>query len=602
MRLNIYKVLFLVQLLLAVNILAADKNGIYELKAKDLGIRLTDPGISIDSVVKNSREDKWMTLDNPPGAFDYIHKNNLWIKIKIPDKRWNDFSFCMHSYLNGFEVYRDGKVIYKYGNLADSSNFEYYKWHVFSVDTSKKSEYLIIRIPLKTISFLGSVVVKYFGEKAALEELVIQHLKDFYKESIKEVILGIILLFISFVSFLIFFLRIKLKDNSFLYFALLTFLGGITYFDDTPPVMLNNLPPMVYMTIELASTYLLPVVIILFVGKLFGAGWKRILYKLCYIHIVILIVAFSLMSVQIVTEIPFFFYVGFVFIDLILMFYIIYKSRTNTVYKVKPILFGFILFGLFCIQDLLVLTGIISTDVILFGWGLLGLVFTFGYILIKHYMDTYHLVNVYSNEIEEQKNQLDKLQQENLLSQFEALKSQVNPHFLFNTFSTLIAVIEENPDSAANFVQQLSNVYRYVLQSKDSQSVELKNELEFLESYNFLLSKRFGNNFILEICIEQEYLEKQIPPLTLQLLVENAIKHNIISSKKPLKVEILVEGNDYVCVRNNLQKKNIVESSMKIGLQNIINRYKYLCEKNVEVISNHSFFIVRVPLLNKKEK
>ncbi|MCF8296762.1 MAG: histidine kinase [Saprospiraceae bacterium] len=196
--------------------------------------------------------------------------------------------------------------------------------------------------------------------------------------------------------------------------------------------------------------------------------------------------------------------------------------------------------------------------------------------------------------------QMHYLKKENVMAQFEVLKNQINPHFLFNTFSSLINLIEENQDEAVAFVEKLSSVYRYVLLSKDIELTELSNEMEFISTYISLLSQRFGKNLKINNLITKHSNEFYVPPLSMQLLIENAVKHNVISSKKPLTIEISIDDKDYVVVKNNLQKKSSTKDSTNVGLKNIKNRFRYFTQKQVNIIKNNEFFIVELPLLNAK--
>lgn len=190
----------------------------------------------------------------------------------------------------------------------------------------------------------------------------------------------------------------------------------------------------------------------------------------------------------------------------------------------------------------------------------------------------------------------EKLKQENLQSQFDALKNQVNPHFLFNSLNTLATIIPEDPTQAVEFVQKLSSVYRYLLQYKDNETVDLKTELDCIAAYLFLQKIRFGENLRVNINIPDKYNYRQIPPLTLQILVENAIKHNIISAQKPLTVDIYIDDAGMLVTRNNLQKKKSVESSTKIGLENLMNRFTYIFGQGIDIFETDADFIVKVPL------
>jgi sensor histidine kinase YesM len=204
--------------------------------------------------------------------------------------------------------------------------------------------------------------------------------------------------------------------------------------------------------------------------------------------------------------------------------------------------------------------------------------------------------NKIEKELKETLVKSEVLKRENIQFQYEALKNQINPHFLFNSFSTLMNIIPDDPATAEKYVLELSNVYRYILTSSTADMQLLSNELEFIQSYMFLVNIRFDDNCQLITHVGKEDLDKKIPLLSLQLLVENAIKHNIINTKKKLSVIIETDG-DWVAVRNNLQKRISVENSTGIGLNNIISRYKLVSDRNVEIIETGKEFIVRLPLL-----
>lgn len=200
-------------------------------------------------------------------------------------------------------------------------------------------------------------------------------------------------------------------------------------------------------------------------------------------------------------------------------------------------------------------------------------------------------------QMEEISLKAERLEKENVQSQFEALKNQVNPHFLFNSLSILSSLVYVSADLSEKFIDQLSKAYRYILEQKDKEQVLLKTEIDFIESYVFLLKIRFEEKFKVTFAIPPAYLTHYaIAPLTLQLLVENAVKHNQMSEETPLQVYIEVDQNDLV-VRNNLRPRPLTEASTGVGLQNIINRYELLSERKVWVGESDGNFIVRIPLL-----
>ena len=194
----------------------------------------------------------------------------------------------------------------------------------------------------------------------------------------------------------------------------------------------------------------------------------------------------------------------------------------------------------------------------------------------------------------------ERLVKNNIQSQLESLKNQVNPHFFFNSLNTLAYLIPENPDKAENYVQKLSKAYRYILEIRERELMPLEDELKFLDSYTCLLKERFGKNLQIKVDVPTYFLQHKIVPLSLQMLFENAIKHNIISAKKPLLIEVMAEQENVLMVKNNLQRKNQVMNSTKIGLENIKSRYRLVSDKKVEVISSDDSFIVILPLINKE--
>ena len=189
----------------------------------------------------------------------------------------------------------------------------------------------------------------------------------------------------------------------------------------------------------------------------------------------------------------------------------------------------------------------------------------------------------------------EQFKKESIKAQFETLKNQVNPHFLFNSLNTLSGLIDMDKEVSKGFVDNLSQVYRYVLQNKDEELVTLKTEYNFIQAFIQLLKKRHGDRIAFEFDIQKEDLNQNIPPMSLQLLVENAVKHNIASRKKPLKIKISSNGKNLI-VQNNLQKKKVLNST-GIGLQNIRNRYKFLTDEEIEVVENENIFKVKIPLI-----
>jgi len=186
---------------------------------------------------------------------------------------------------------------------------------------------------------------------------------------------------------------------------------------------------------------------------------------------------------------------------------------------------------------------------------------------------------------------------ENMKSRYETLKSQVDPHFLFNTLNTLNSMIKVDPDKAQEYVQKMSSVFRYTLQNKEETTLE--EELKFTSDYCTLMQIRYGESLSFEFDIDKEYLKYYIIPLSIQLLVENAIKHNVITRRQPLEVKVQTGENGSLVVTNPLQLKKEPEQGEGIGLANLTERYRLRFNREVEVVCTDNIFRVTLPLINK---
>jgi sensor histidine kinase YesM len=191
----------------------------------------------------------------------------------------------------------------------------------------------------------------------------------------------------------------------------------------------------------------------------------------------------------------------------------------------------------------------------------------------------------------------ESLMLEGVQSQLEVLKNQLDPHFLFNSMNTLAALIDDDNTDAQDYLERLSDVYRYVLVSRNKNTVLVEEEIAFVEAYVYLNKIRFRDNLLVETQLSADIYQKHVTPLSLQMLIENAIKHNVASRENPLKIKIQQEGDDYLVIENNILEKTILEKTTRVGLQNIINRYGLLTDRQVEIIRGQNIFTVKIPLL-----
>lgn len=196
--------------------------------------------------------------------------------------------------------------------------------------------------------------------------------------------------------------------------------------------------------------------------------------------------------------------------------------------------------------------------------------------------------------------EVEQLKLEKMKSDYKALQTQLNPHFLFNNFNMLLSEIRRSPDNAVLITERLSDVYRYVLESKNHETVTLREEMEFAESILFLHEVRFGDHFKVKLSVPEGFSDYRLPPLTLQILIENALKHNVVSSAHPLTLEIKAEGG-FLLVANTLKPRKSAYST-GLGLKNIRMRYSFLTDQKLEASADENNFTVKVPLLHNNNE
>ena len=205
------------------------------------------------------------------------------------------------------------------------------------------------------------------------------------------------------------------------------------------------------------------------------------------------------------------------------------------------------------------------------------------------------LNSLHAKQLEQDKAMMQK---ELLQSQFHNLKNQINPHFLFNSFSVLQSLIETDPAKASEFLSKLSSMYRYILENKEEGMSSVQKELDMLQVYLYLLKTRHEDSLEVNVRIEEQYYQAFVPTLSLQMLVENAVKHNLFSKKQPLMIHIYIEDN-FLVVRNTVKRKGSEVVSTKVGLENIRSQYQLQSDKPVMVIEDDEFFTVKIPVLSR---
>lgn len=269
-------------------------------------------------------------------------------------------------------------------------------------------------------------------------------------------------------------------------------------------------------------------------------------------------------------------------------------------YKERLVIQSFIIVGttiLFCLVSkyiqLCFSAAMANLNISLFNYLVASLVITF---LILTIYEARFAFTQWKNHLVKN----EKLLKENSQAQLEVLKNQVNPHFFFNSINTLISVIPEDPETAIKFAENLSNVYRYILQMKDKEIVSLEEEFKCIEAYKYLLKIRFDDHLNFQCDDHRDFTGKYIVPLSVQMLIENCIKHNVVSKTNPLEIRIHLT-NEYLSVGNKIQPKIHSEDSTKIGLENIQKRYELLMNKRIVITKTEDYFAVKLPLVQIEE-
>ncbi|MXN89878.1 histidine kinase [Flavobacterium sp. Sd200] len=285
------------------------------------------------------------------------------------------------------------------------------------------------------------------------------------------------------------------------------------------------------------------------------------------------------------------------------VFVVIDRVFGNTGLSVKRLLVG--VMSSFIVSLLIVLALRIFEDVIIEGECLVDFFATervsdyyMAMIITMVITLSLHLFHFYK------KYQENRVKQQKIIAgtasaKFETLKNQIDPHFLFNSLNVLSSLIEENPDSAQRFTTSLSKVYRYVLEQKDKELVSVEEELAFAKTYMNLLKMRFENSVFYEVPQQVSSSDARVVPLSLQLLLENTVKHNIVSQEQPLHIRIF-EEDGFLVVQNDYQKKEVLQDRKGVGLQNIISRYAIISSRQVVIEQTEKYFTVKLPVLTKQ--
>lgn len=538
--------------------------------------------------------------------------DEIWYRMPFPASDIeNPTLLLIPRYLLGLEVYWNRQCIFKYGTFTtkpgDTVNFAKVAPRMvpFPVNPKGHGDAPPILYVRKHYSSFPLEVPMGEGYAGSLEDIAALMTKNVMRYRFWERGISTIFLFLSAMAFGIFIFRWRARDYMFLSFGFFLLCAGIHY-SEWRMTIIFHLSEVTSYHLYFLSTTLLPVGMLAFTGQLLDARFKRFIKMLWLFHIVfVLFFGVYFMLHDMAADFFTIAYNSLVLIETCSIFFLLFKSSAQRYTKI--LICAFTILFIVAVVDIVRWTiWLIVYETVpdehFYGIGVVALIGAFGYIIIDHYKRTREKVRDYALELEVNKRKLLQLKSENLQARFNVLKGQLNPHFLFNTFGTLISLIEKNQADAVHFVEDLSRVYRHLLQAQDRKLVALGSELEFTVAYSYLVKKRFGEKVSIAIAVSDHYLGYSVPPLSLQLLIENAIKHNVISQKSPLNIRIEVNSGDYLIVKNNYKKKPVIERPTKVGLINLKQRYDFFTNRKVEVICDEITFLVKIPLLLASER
>lgn len=333
-----------------------------------------------------------------------------------------------------------------------------------------------------------------------------------------------------------------------------------------------------------------------FIGFLYNA--LVIKYRKLFWIVVVtnLLWCIALPTLSFVLPINTVYWVGLYFV-VTLIIILLFKEKIHRNPEFRYPLWGFILLILLLIVNGLKDFGVISFTINI-DYGILIFVISLLFYTIQNIVKSKREIDIVNMELQKSQNQLLTLENENIQSQFEALKGQLNPHFLFNSLNTLASLINIDKVRATKYVEEFSILYRRLLDSKSETLVSLKEEFQFLNSYIYLQKIRFGEYLQFTFEIAENDLERMVPPLSLQLLIENALKHNEISEDFPLKITIKSSG-EYLEISNPLQPKMDEVTRKGIGLENLSKRYLQISDRDLLFEKTEKEFIIKIPLIDE---
>lgn len=537
----------------------------------------------------------WISADEM-GVDDIKGKNEILLKSYYNGAEYENPMIALTGYSGSFELYRDTVMIYSSGKYfnPDSENL-YFDSHFVFLQKPLNGCCFTLRLHFKSYLDISGFSVALVGDAGLLADKVVDENRKMLQSALPELFMGIFLLIAGIFAIVAFFIRFRQKDWLLFWFFVFSASQGYVFILEYI-YMLVNISPVAFLASTIIVNNLVPVGILGIVARISGLP-KNIMIKIMIgLHLIYTTLHLVMIQYEIFNGL---FWLLLV-IDIIIFVVVLIKSR---IYKNRDFLFPVIalcILMILVILDIFAVFGVFFIAEDLSSYGMLLLTLSFAQFIERALYKSRKQNFDYEMEIQQTRNRLLSLENENVIAQYEALKNQVNPHFLFNSLNVLSSLIRLDDKKALRFIEEFADIYRYVLDANDKTLVEAEKELAFVRSYIFLQQLRYGKNLV----IEPEHLQCEkdiyVVPLSVQILVENAIKHNEISAEYPLKIKISVE-NDYIVVTNTVRKLNYKPESNGIGLKNLSERYALLTSMETSFFIQGDEFIAKIPLIKSED-
>ncbi len=520
--------------------------------------------------------------------------DKLLYRLELPDSLSTDKNRVFFiGYYTPFRVYYNSQEVY-----ADTSRSQFV--HLFTLDYSQDERFVyflydevIAGYPVPfSLVFLNEDLTDTPFVYLIIELIFVQMLN--YSVSIFFFLISLISLFLLLRS------SKSIKKYVFAVF-IYSLIIGLDHGLNTLLMAYFGISPKIFYWIDSMMFQLFLIMIVTMADYVFSDGRSRFLRFLKYLIIAITIVNFLVTNyVQFYKIFDFFNISLYITTILYLIFYLIKKFK-----YIREKLNIFIAL-IFILAPLLMFVTrnfkyvpYISSVYVLISVSIL-------YIFVYNFFARFRkneasLVNT-KIDLQEKENEILRLEKDRLKKSVSHLKGQLNPHFLFNSLSTLTGIIPTDTDKAVSYVEELSNMYRYILQTDNKELIDLESELELLDSYNYLVSMKYGKNYQLDVNIDDDYLDCKLPPLSIQTMIENIFKHNTIDQNHKMKIDIFIDSM-YIVIINDIHKKESAfqykEKKAGIGQQNITAIYQYYSERKPIYEIKNNKYIVKIPLINK---